>query len=146
MATPKKMPAPKKAAVISDKAGLDILHAGNPRLKAEASKHVSTTQPNSDSLLITEQTTLFPNTENDQSSIGIPARRGRPPGQGSNSQGSDKEGRAAIYINENLQIEIAQHLLTLRRSGDRQTQKSFIEKAVLFYVNHLKETGTLPNE
>jgi hypothetical protein len=144
MATPKKMPAPKKAAVISEKAGLDILQAGNPRLKAEARKHASTAQPDSDSLPLNEQTTLFPNTNNEQSSIGIPGRRGRPPGQGSNQKGSDKEGRAAIYINESLQLEIAQHLLTLRKNGDRQTQKSFIEKAVVFYINYLRETGELP--
>jgi hypothetical protein len=145
MATQKKMPAPKKAAVISEKAGLDILQAGNPRLKAEASKHVATEQPTSDSLPINEQTMLFPDTDKEQSSVGVPARRGRPPGQGSSQRGSDKEGRAAIYINENLQLEIAQHLLTLRKSGDRQTQKSFIEKAVLFYINSLRETGVLPN-
>jgi hypothetical protein len=144
MATPKKMPAPKKAVVISDEAGLDMLHAGNPRLKAEARKHVSTEHTDSEPLPANEQTTLFPNPNNEQSPIGVPGRRGRPPGQSNNQRGSDKEGRAAIYINENLQLEIAQHLLTLRKGGDRQTQKSFIERAVLFYINHLKETGELP--
>jgi hypothetical protein len=144
MATPKKMPAPKKAVVISEQAGLDMLQSGNPRLKAEARKHVSADQPDSESLSPNEQTTLFPNPNNEQSLIGVPGRRGRPPGQSSNQRDSDKEGRAAIYINENLQLEIAQHLLTLRKNGDRQTQKSFIERAVLLYITHLKETGELP--
>jgi len=69
-----------------------------------------------------------------------PARRGRPPVH--TAEGETE--RVAVYIGANLNLEVAEHLVTLRRQGEKRSHRSFTEEALRFYIKHLRKQGVLP--
>lgn len=71
-----------------------------------------------------------------------PARRGRPPVH--TAEGETE--RVAVYIGASLNLEVAEHLVTLRRQGEKKSHRSFTEEALRFYIKHLRKQGVLPAE
>lgn len=69
-----------------------------------------------------------------------PARRGRPPVH--TAEGETE--RVAVYIGASLNLEVAEHLVTLRRQGEKRSHRSFTEEALRFYIKHLRKQGILP--
>jgi len=71
-----------------------------------------------------------------------PARRGRPPVH--TTEGETE--RVAVYIAASLNLEVAGHLVALRRQGEKWSHRSFTEEALRFYIQQLRKQGVLPTE